>query len=56
MVVGKPPLQARTEQELREKIGGEIALPESIRHPRIIEFVGKACLASEPKRMSREEF
>ena len=37
-----------------EKMGVEIMLPKGVKNAKVLEFIGRACQASEAKRMGRE--
>lgn len=53
MLVGQTPNEAESERELLDNIGRDVFLPKPVRNPRISEFVSKACLISEARRMSK---
>ena len=55
MLTGRTPNEAETEKELLDNISREVVLPRAVRNPRLAEFVSRACLISEAKRMGKDE-
>lgn len=56
MIAGKTPYEVDTEKELIEKLNTEIAMPKTLKNPKIVEFLTKVCQVSEARRMTKEEF
>ena len=55
MLTGHTPNEAQTQKELLDNITREVSLPKPVRNPCLSQFVSRACLISEAKRMGKDE-